>query len=89
MRTFLILTLTVSSSFCQQFKPYKLYGETNYQQQENKSLGTSLNGEYRVIIHEPKHKDYTVYVGGKIVLDYDHFGNELKTNTFTTIGVDF
>ena len=86
---FLIFFLMTATALCQQTKPYKIFGETNYTQSEDKALGTTLNGEYRVVIHEPKHKDYIVYVGGKVVLDYDHFGNELKANTFTTLGVDF
>lgn len=88
---FLILFLISATALCQQTKPkpYKLFGETNYSQSENNALGTNLNGEYRVIIHEPKHKEYVVYVGGKVALDYDHFGNEMKANAFTTLGVDF
>ena len=86
---FLIFFLMTATAFCQQTKPYKIFGETNYSQSQDKALGTNLNGEYRVVIHEPKHKDYIVYFGGKIILDYDHFGNELKANTFTTLGVDF
>lgn len=86
---FLIFFLMTATALCQQTKPYKIFGETNYSQSQDKALGTNLNGEYRVVIHEPKHKDYIVYFGGKITLDYDHFGNELKANTFTTLGVDF
>jgi hypothetical protein len=86
---FLIFFLMTATAVCQQTKPYKISGETNYSQSQDKALGTELTGEYRVVIHEPKHKDYVVYLGGKVVLDYDHFGNEMKTNAFTTIGVDF
>ena len=49
-----------ATAVCQQTKPYKISGETNYSQSQDKALGTNLNGEYRVVIHEPKHKDYVV-----------------------------
>ena len=86
---FLIFFLMTATAFCQQTKPYKISGETNYTQSEDKALGTTLNGEYRVVIHEPNHKYYIFYFGVKITVDYDHFGNELKANPFTTLGVDF
>lgn len=70
-------------------KPFKLFGDTNYSQQENKRLTTTINGEYSVVVFEPDHKLYVLYLGGKVVLDLDHFGNETKTNVFTTFGVDF
>jgi hypothetical protein len=86
---FLAIFLISTTALCQEAKSLRLFGETNYSQSQDKALGTNLNGEYRVVIHEPKHKDYIVYLGGKVVLDYDHFGNEIKTNAFTTLGVDF
>lgn len=70
-------------------KPFKLFGDTNYSQQENKRLTTTFNGEYSLVVYEPRHKLYVLYLGGKVVLDLDHFGNETKTNVFTTFGVDF
>lgn len=86
---FLAIFLISTTALCQEAKSFKLFGETNYSQSEDKALGTNLNAEYRVLIHESKHKEYVVYFGGKVALDYDHFGNELRTNTFTTLGVDF
>jgi hypothetical protein len=86
---FLVIFLLSATALCQEAKSFKLFGESNYSQSEVKAFGTNVNAEYRVLIHEPEHKGYTVYFSGKVVFDYDHFGNELKTNTFTTIGVDF
>lgn len=68
---------------------FKLTGQTEYTQQQTKTLVTSINAEYRVTLYEPSHKSWLFYVGGKISPDYDLFGNELKTNVFTTLGVDF
>jgi hypothetical protein len=67
----------------------KITGQTEYTQQQTKTLITSINAEYRITIYEPSHKFWLVYLGGKISPDYDLFGNELKTNVFTTLGVDF
>jgi hypothetical protein len=68
---------------------FKVTGQTEYTQQQTKSLITTINAEYRVTIYEPGHKSWLVYIGGKISPDYNVFGKELKTNVFTTIGVDF
>jgi hypothetical protein len=67
----------------------KVSGQTNYFQQKNKSLITSLNAEYRINLYEPKHKEWSLSLGGKVSPDIDHFGKEIKTNVFTTLGIDF
>ena len=64
-------------------------GETNYEQHQTKKIKTNLSGEYRYDFYEHKNKIFVVYLQGKIVLDYDVFGRELKNNVFTTLGVDF
>jgi hypothetical protein len=66
-----------------------LSGETNYSQSKQKSLITTLNNEYKLTVYEEKNKKYIVYFAGKISIDYDHFGKEIKTNAFTTFGIDF
>jgi hypothetical protein len=45
--------------------------------------------EYSLPLYQPQHKRWSTFLSGKISPDYDVFGNELKTNVFTTLGVDF
>jgi hypothetical protein len=65
------------------------YGNTNYEQKESKRMNTSFNLDYTIPLYETKNKKHLYHLGGKLSMDYDHFGNEIKTNTFTTIGLDF
>jgi len=66
-----------------------IYGETNYSKQSSESLTTSMNLEFRHKIYEPSHNKWGLYLKGIINPDYDHFQNEIKVNTFTTLGIDF
>ena len=66
-----------------------LYGETNFSQSKQSSLITTINNEYKLNFYEERNKKYIVYLAGKITMDYDHFGREIKTNAFTTFGIDF
>ena len=66
---------------------WNFYGETNYSKQQTQSLITTLNAEYTFYFY--KHLNYSLYIGGKVSTDVDHFGNEIKTNVFTVMGVDF
>jgi hypothetical protein len=84
----LIFCLLLLSSCCSAIE-VKVSGQTNYAQQHNKSLITTLNAEYKVTLYEPKHKQWLLFLGGKISPDFDHFGREIKTNVFTTLGFDF
>lgn len=71
------------------FKPIKVYGKTTYTQSNTKSLISTINLEYRIKLHEPKHKKWLLFLGGKISCDYDHFGKEMRQNVFTVFGIDF
>lgn len=84
----LLSIVTTTCSGIEIHKP-KFYGETYYSKQYSESLKTSLNAEYRITLHQPKTKKYCLYIGGKINTDLDHFGNDFKTNVFTTLGFDF
>lgn len=71
-------------------KPVNLYGDTTYTREgTQQSLVTTLNLEYKFKLHEPSHKKWQLFLGGKLSLDYDSFGRELKKNAFTVIGIDF
>jgi hypothetical protein len=86
-----ILLIFISIQYCSSLdlNNIKFYGETDYTQKENKSLRSSINMDYRIHIYEPSHKKWVLYINGVITPDYDHFGKELKVNTFTTLGIDF
>ena len=49
----------------------------------------TAESEYSLQLYEPRDKCWSAFLSGKISPDYDLFGNELKTNVFTTLGVDF
>ena len=90
MKYFILFTfLFLTNCFSFDLKKIKIYGETNYEQKENKKFTTSLNFDYKIILHEPSHKKWRLYINGVVSPDYDHFGKEMKVNTFTTLGIDF
>jgi hypothetical protein len=65
------------------------YGETSISKEKSTYFSTNLNGEYNLQLYEPKHKKWILYLSGKVSTDYDHINNEIKTNVFTTFGIDF
>jgi hypothetical protein len=64
-------------------------GETNLIKSKNTSLITTINSEYSVAIYESKDKRWAFICGGRLSFDFDHFSNEIKTNAFTTLGLEF
>lgn len=87
MKKFLFLFfIIIKTSFSQE---YKIYGETDYTQQNNYKLQTSLTGEYRLDLYQHPTKKWIFFIEGKIQSDYNIFGKELKNNVFTTLGIDF
>jgi hypothetical protein len=86
MKFLLIFFLFVNICFSENFK---IYGNTNYFQKENKNFITTVNLEYKIKIFEPNHKKYIIHFGGTINPDYDHFGKTMKINGFTGFGIDF
>lgn len=85
----LCLIVCLTNCFATKYNPIKITGKTNYTQQHTKSLMTEFTIEHRLILKEPQHKKWSLYLGNIIVPDYDHFGKQFKINTFTTIGIDF
>lgn len=67
----------------------KFYGSTEYYADTNHGITTNLNGEYKIFIYESPKYPWALSLNGKISVDIDHLGNEIKTNVFTTIGIDF
>lgn len=53
------------------------------------TLKKAVELKYRQNLHETPDKKYLVYLGGKVFLDYDIFGNTSKVNTMTSLGVEF
>jgi hypothetical protein len=60
--------------------------ETKLQQP---AITFNLDQEYKLALYTPINKRWSAHLSGKINPDYDSFGNELKTNVFTTLGIDF
>lgn len=89
MKFIIIFLFFCSNCFAIAFEDIDITGETNYIKQGSESLITTINLEYRIKLHEPRHKKYAICLGGIISPDYDHFSNEIKTNVFTTLGIDF
>lgn len=85
----LVYLLCFYLSACVSNKPLKITGNTNYSQDGQKTLATTLGTEQQVNIYEHPSKNWITYIGSKIAIDVDHFGNELRTNVFTTLGIDF
>jgi hypothetical protein len=88
-KIFFYIFFLPSISLAISFEDIDIYGETNYYEKDSKSLTSNINLDYRFILHEPSHKKYVLYIGNKLTIDYDHFLNNTKVNTFTTIGIDF
>lgn len=89
MKAFCCLICSLCLFSCSSAGPVKVTGNTNYSQSQQKKLNTELQFEQQFKIYEPPNKNWTTYLGSKIMVDADHFGNELKTNVFTTFGIDF
>jgi hypothetical protein len=71
------------------FELTKIRGETSYSKSSTESLNTSLIFEYNIKIYEPKHKKWELHISGKLNPCYDHFGNEIKMDAFTVLGIGF
>ena len=78
-----------TSCFAADVKITKFRMDSEYTKQHSQSLITKIDLEYQVNLYEPLHKKWVLYLGGKLSPDYDHFGNEVKMNAFTTFGIDF
>jgi len=82
--TVLFLSFIINAScFSQDFTPIASL------QTEDKGITFNQESEYRLSLYESLYKKWSLHLSGKVSPDYDIFGNELKTNVFTTVGVDF
>jgi hypothetical protein len=67
----------------------KFYGDTNISHRTKSSIDTNLYIEYNMSLYEPSHKKWGLFLAGKVNPTYDHLGNEIKTDVFTVLGIDF
>jgi hypothetical protein len=86
---YILFLFVTNYSYGINYENFKFSGETNYYESESKSLNTKINMEYKFNIFEPSHGKYIIYLGGTLTNDYNHFGNVVKVNGFTTLGIDF
>jgi len=70
-------------------KPIKVSGETNYTRDETEAMNTKLKLEYKHKLYESEDKRWASHLTGTVITDYDHFNNQIKNNTFTTLGFEF
>lgn len=84
-----LLLCCVLSFSCSNYNNLNLRGETTYTKQKHESLSTRINLERKHIVYEPKHKRYAMYVTNKIVVDVDHFGNDVQVKPYTTFELEF
>jgi hypothetical protein len=52
-------------------------------------MNTNVYIEYNINLYEPDHKQWGLFVAGKVNPAYDHLGNEIKMDVFTVFGIDF
>jgi hypothetical protein len=64
-------------------------GNTNFSSSETQSMVTNVYVEYTINLYEPDHKQWGLFVAGKVNPAYDHLGNEIKMDVFTVLGIDF
>jgi hypothetical protein len=72
--------------------PFKVSGSIDYTKKLNspqETLKKAVELKYRQNLHETSDKKYLVYLGGKIYLDHDVFGNTSRVNTMTSLGLEF
>jgi|LauGreDrversion4_2_1035121.scaffolds.fasta_scaffold00402_33 hypothetical protein len=87
-RVFLvILLLVIENTIASEYK--NISGETNYIKHKNESLVSTINSEYSIPFYTSPCESWALTIGGKLSFDFDHFSNEIKTNAFTTIGLEF
>lgn len=70
-------------------KPINVSSETNYTSNETETMNTKLKLEYKHKLYESKDKRWASHLTGMVITDYDHFDNQMKNNTFTTLGFEF
>jgi hypothetical protein len=85
----LLLILFSGTAYGIELKNTQIYGESNYSIQGTEKLSTTMGGDYSLCLYESKSKFWALSLNGKVVIDFDHLNTELKTNVFTTIGIDF
>ena len=86
---FLLFFLLPTVAFCNFIPPSIFNDQLNNIQINCDRADEELVAEYKLIICKPLHKKWVSYLGGKVTTDCDMFGTTIKTNVFTTIGVDF
>lgn len=83
-----LLALSIFSCKALDFNS-KWIADTNYLDGKSKSMITTIQSDYQITIYEFKNKKHAITLNGKVNSIYDHFGNQINLNVFTTIGIDF
>ena len=64
-------------------------GSTTYSKSQTEKIETHLSLKYRADLHKTADKKYLFYISGKLMTDYDYFGQNIKTQALTSFGIDF
>lgn len=89
MKNALLVTIFSLLISCKSLEKPKISGETNYEKSDIEALRTKLKIDYKMNIYEDPKKRWLLHTGGNVAGDYDHFGNTVKVNAFSTVGIDF
>lgn len=84
---FLIYGLSIN--YLHSNQSIKIAGETSYTSATTNDLESTLVFEYHFLLYEPRHKKWGIHLSGKVAPLYDLFGNEIKMDVFTVIGINF
>lgn len=88
-RTLFLLILINFNSACANKKEFVVKGETNYSIEESEELKTNLTGEFKKKIYETKNKNLQFSYIGSVESDINHFNQEIKTNAYSGLGIEF
>jgi len=88
-KTLILVIIFALLTSCTTLEKPKFSGETNYEKSNIEALRTKLKIDYRMNVYEDPKKRWLLHTGGNVAGDYDHFGNAIKINTFSTVGIDF
>ena len=89
MKILLCICLLTLCTSCSVKERPQITGSTHYHNSDAESLKTTLSLDQKHYIHKPSHQRYAIVAGSKLVVDIDHFGNEININPCTTIGIEF
>ena len=86
-----LIVITLLCLGCKTAQIYKptFTGSTTYSKSQTEKIETHLGLKYRADLYETTNKKYLFYINGKLIVDHDYFGQNVKTGALTSFGIDF